>query len=72
MAELIYKDEVYAIVGAAQEVYYQLGTGFLEAGVFCPTPRKGLISLSTFLLFFLNACKHLLLTNIRAACKVYV
>ncbi len=31
MAELIYKDEVYAIVGAAQEVYYQLGTGFLEA-----------------------------------------
>ena len=31
MAELIFKDEVYAIVGAAQEVYYQLGTGFLEA-----------------------------------------
>jgi len=31
MAELIYKDEAYAIVGAAQEVYYQLGTGFLEA-----------------------------------------
>jgi len=31
MAELILKDEVYAIVGAAQEVYYQLGTGFLEA-----------------------------------------
>ncbi len=31
MAELIYKDESYAIVGAAQEVYYQLGTGFLEA-----------------------------------------
>ena len=31
MAELILKDEVYAIVGAAQEVYYQLGTGFLKA-----------------------------------------
>ena len=31
MAELIYKDEVYAIVGAAQEVYYTLATGFLEA-----------------------------------------
>lgn len=31
MAELILKDEVYAIVGAAQEVFYQLGTGFLEA-----------------------------------------
>ncbi len=31
MAELIYKEEVYAIVGAAQEVYYQLSAGFLEA-----------------------------------------
>lgn len=31
MSELIYKDESYAIVGAAQEVYYQLGAGFLEA-----------------------------------------
>ena len=31
MSELIYKDEVYAVVGAAQEVYYRLGTGFLEA-----------------------------------------
>lgn len=30
MAELIYKDEVYAIVGAAMEVYNQLGPGFLE------------------------------------------
>jgi GxxExxY protein len=30
MAELILKDEVYAIAGAAMEVYYQLGTGFLE------------------------------------------
>ena len=30
MAELIYKDEVYAIVGAAMEVYNQLGAGFLE------------------------------------------
>ena len=30
MAELIYKDEVYAIVGAAMEVYNQLGSGFLE------------------------------------------
>lgn len=30
MAELVLKDEVYLIVGAAQEVYYQLGTGFLE------------------------------------------
>ena len=31
IVELIYKDEVYGIVGAAQEVYYTLGTGFLEA-----------------------------------------
>ena len=31
MAELILKDEVYAIVGAAIEVYNQLGSGFLES-----------------------------------------
>ena len=31
MAELILKDEVYAIAGAAMEVYYKLGIGFLEA-----------------------------------------
>ena len=31
MAELLLKDEVYNVVGAAMEVYYQLGTGFLEA-----------------------------------------
>ena len=31
MAELLYKDEVYAIIGAAMEVYNQLGPGFLEA-----------------------------------------
>lgn len=30
MAELILKDEVYAIAGAAMEVYYTLGVGFLE------------------------------------------
>jgi len=30
MAELIYKDESYAIVGAAMDVYYTLGVGFLE------------------------------------------
>ena len=30
MAELIYKDEAYAIVGAAMDVYYTLGIGFLE------------------------------------------
>ncbi|HKE56945.1 MAG TPA: GxxExxY protein [Pyrinomonadaceae bacterium] len=30
MAELILKEEVYQIVGAALEVYYQLGCGFLE------------------------------------------
>src|SRR5687767_10671945 len=30
MAELIYKDEAYAIAGAAMEVYYTLGIGFLE------------------------------------------
>jgi GxxExxY protein len=31
VAELILKDEVYAIVGAAIEVYNQLGAGFLES-----------------------------------------
>ena len=28
---LLYKDEVYKIVGAAMEVYNVLGNGFLEA-----------------------------------------
>jgi len=31
MAELLFKDEVYAIVGAAMEVRTVLGPGFLEA-----------------------------------------
>ena len=31
MAELLLKDEVYAIVGAAIDVYNELGSGFLEA-----------------------------------------
>lgn len=31
MSHLLYKEEVYAIVGAAMEVYNQLGSGFLEA-----------------------------------------
>jgi GxxExxY protein len=30
MSELIFKDEVYEIAGAAMDVYYTLGTGFLE------------------------------------------
>ena len=30
MPDLIFKDEVYAIAGAAMEVYYKLGVGFLE------------------------------------------
>ena len=30
MAELVLKNEVYEIVGAAMDVYYQLGRGFLE------------------------------------------
>lgn len=30
MPELILKDEVYAVAGAAMEVYYNLGSGFLE------------------------------------------
>lgn len=30
MAELILKEEVYKIVGAAMDVYYRLGRGFLE------------------------------------------
>ena len=31
MAELLLKDEVYAIIGAAIDVHKQLGSGFLEA-----------------------------------------
>ncbi len=31
MTDLLYKDEVYALVGAAMEVYNGLGSGFLEA-----------------------------------------
>jgi GxxExxY protein len=31
MTELLCKEEVYAIVGAAMEVYNELGRGFLEA-----------------------------------------
>ena len=31
MVNLLYKEEVYAIVGSAMEVYNQLGPGFLEA-----------------------------------------
>ncbi|MBV6400082.1 MAG: hypothetical protein CNIPEHKO_00365 [Anaerolineales bacterium] len=31
MAELLFKDEVYAIIGTAMEVYNQLGPGFSEA-----------------------------------------
>ncbi len=31
MTELLYKDEVYAIVGPAMEVHRTLGCGFLEA-----------------------------------------
>lgn len=30
MPELVLKDEVYEVVGAAMDVYYQLGRGFLE------------------------------------------
>jgi GxxExxY protein len=31
VANLLYKEEVYAIIGAAMEVYNHLGHGFLEA-----------------------------------------
>src|SRR5688572_15015286 len=31
MAELLLKDEVYAIIGAAIDVYNELGSGFYEA-----------------------------------------
>ncbi len=30
MTDLLYKDEVYAIVGAAMDVYNDLGPGFME------------------------------------------
>jgi GxxExxY protein len=30
MAELVLKEEVYEVIGAAMEVYYRLGRGFLE------------------------------------------
>ena len=30
MSELILKEEVYRIIGAAMDVYYRLGRGFLE------------------------------------------
>jgi GxxExxY protein len=31
MSELLLADEVYQVVGAAMEVHYQLGLGFLES-----------------------------------------
>jgi len=31
MTELLLKEEVYAVVGAAMKIYNVLGTGFLEA-----------------------------------------
>jgi GxxExxY protein len=31
MKEILFKDEVYKVIGAAMEVYNELGFGFLEA-----------------------------------------
>jgi GxxExxY protein len=66
--ELILKDEVYQIIGAALEVYYQLGRGFLE-----PIYQEALqIELERRSIPFVPQCELTILYKNRPLVKKYV